>query len=940
MPQTVDYLGQKVEFPDDMSQADMLSALQNDESLNLSIKDGNQLTVPPGNILEYAGFQGTQRRLGASDMYSFFRSVGDSSVWSKIWEDISTVQEGSALDKPGVGTELVEEYHKNFRKHSEESSTILTNIFGWDKPDLDLLPEDQTQAIFGMGNRMMTDPINLLSGGTKNLLEFGVRGAINAARWFGIGVSSSSSAVLASELEEFGADFLGVENPEMAGAIVGVGTALFTGYKTQNFTNRLASGATSILQGKSWSHLKSTASTYEQKFAIANTRNVLKEIAKAEKKDVEKIVDDFRQISHYFDDVDIPFFLTLTDNPVVVGELNKLIRKYPQVRAKVDAELAKIEAAIISKSNELFGSPIVGKALEAQVSPEVITKSLRSQTDILKQRIEAINSRIEDLSVSYMPKLTKEELGLKIENLVRAKKKTAQALRSIEYETILKGAEKNKIFMPPEGVEQIWAYVKSVRLDDKFGQGTPIHSKINNLLKPKIKVTKTEGPAGKTTTTKEEIFSEMSFANVDSLKKAINKQLRRKLSADVRYQLEDLKGVLDDARTKIPGAYSAALDVADMNYYKFIGLPFTEQGIKEISSAKYAEKIAPVIVSNAEALTDFLNVVGGTKGLDIAKNAFLAEVWKNGFVDNALNPAKFKTIMKNKSEVIDMIPGLREELMESLKTEGYLSLRVNNLNKEFKAQEKIVGEHFLAVKYGDRSTGVEAFQPSKLVDDMINNRDSLIKITNDIRMLPVEIRGAVQNTLRRQFLDNIGLRRDSLKWLMDSENTYTVQRIMGKGYQNDLRAFARLTDRINKISIEKVANMPMNPIYDVIEKKTGIPLTAVVSIIRRPIISPPQKALIMSSRIWSGKRGSAADKLMTKILLSDLNALDEFYKLERLSKIKRGGMSDTTLVQKFTDILVGSIPALIAVKGGVAREQIQQDLGEQMEEYEAAVFQH
>jgi len=931
MSQTVDYLGQKVEFPDDMSQADMLSVLQNDESLNLSIK---------GDIPEYAGFQGTQRRLGVSDMYSFFGAIVDSPVWSKIWEDTSTVQEGSALDKPGVGTELAEQYHRDFRKHSEESSNFLSNLFGWDKPDLDLLPEDQTQAILGMGNRMMTDPINLLSGGTKSLLEFAVRGALNAARWFGIGVSSSSSAVLASELEEFGTDFLGVENPEMAGAIVGVGTTLFTGYKTQNFTNRLASGATSILQGKSWSRIESAASTYEQKFAIANTRNVLKEIAKAEKKDVEKIVDDFRQIAHYFDDIDIPFFLTLSDNPVVVGELNKLIRKYPQVRAKVEAELAKIEDAIISKSNELFGSPIVGKALEAQISPEVINKYLMRQTDIRKQLIEKINSRIEDLSASYMPKLTKEELGLKIENLIRVRKKAAQSLRSIEYETILKGAEKNKVFMPPEGVKQIWDYVKSVRLNNKFGQGTAIQSKINNLLKPKIKVTKTEGPAGKIITTREEIFPKMSFAGVNSLKLEINKQLRRKLSADVRYQLEELKTVLGDARTKIPGPYSAALDVADINYYRYIGIPFTEQGIKEISSAKYAQRIAPVIVSNAEALTDFLNVVGRTKGLDIAKNAFLAEMWEKGFVSNTLNPAKFRKIMKDKSELIDMIPGLREELMESLKTEGYLSLRVNNLNKEFKAQEKIVGEHFLAVKYGDRSTGVEAFQPSKLVDDMINNRDSLIKITNDIRMLPVEIRGAVQNTIRRQFLDNIGLRRDSLKWLMDSENTYTVQRIMGKGYQNDLRAFARLSDRINKISIEKVANMPMNPIYDVIEKKTGIPLTALVSIIRRPIISPPQKVLIVLSRIWSGKRGSTADKLMTKILLSDLNALDEFYKLERLSKIKKGGMSDTTLIQKFTDILVGSIPALIAVKGGAAREQIQQDLGEQMEEYEAAVFQH
>ena len=29
----------------------------------------------------------------------------------------------------------------------------MTTLLGWDKPDLDLLPEDQTQAIFGVGNR-------------------------------------------------------------------------------------------------------------------------------------------------------------------------------------------------------------------------------------------------------------------------------------------------------------------------------------------------------------------------------------------------------------------------------------------------------------------------------------------------------------------------------------------------------------------------------------------------------------------------------------------------------------------------------------------------------------------------------------------------------------------------------------------------------------------
>ena len=171
---------------------------------------------------------------------------------------------------------------------------------------------------------------------------------------------------------------------------------------------------------------------------------------------------------------------------------------------------------------------------------------------------------------------------------------------------------------------------------------------------------------------------------------------------------------------------------------------------------------------------------------------------------------------------------------------------------------------------------------------------------------------------------------------MNPENTYTVQKIMGKGYQNDLRAFARLSDRLNKIEIEKVSNMPVNPIYDVVEAKTGVPLPALVAIIRRPIISPPQKGVILSSRIWSGKRGSKADRLMKKILLSDLNALDEFYKLERLSR--NTNMPDSTLIQKFTDILVGSVPAYFAAKGSEVRSQIHHDLDEQMDEYQSAIM--
>ena len=115
--------------------------------------------------------------------------------------------------------------------------------------------------------------------------------------------------------------------------------------------------------------------------------------------------------------------------------------------------------------------------------------------------------------------------------------------------------------------------------------------------------------------------------------------------------LQDLRDVLDDARTTIPGTYSSALKLADENYYKHIGLPFGEQGIKEISSAKYAQQIAPVVVQNAESLNQFYNVVGREKGVDIAKNAFLAEVYEKSVINGQLQPKLLQSLIKKKSEV-------------------------------------------------------------------------------------------------------------------------------------------------------------------------------------------------------------------------------------------------------------------------------------------------
>ena len=919
---------QILRFPIGMSEEDIAKVIQGDTDIQAQLAD---------DAVEYEEslYQGMAKR-GLTASFSFLEAIKENPIWRKIYDDMTTVGGTGELDADGSVKEMGTAFTNDFRENEMKWADRTADFFGWDKADMNLLPKDQMEATLAAGAYMMTDPLVLVSK-AKNVGEFLLKIPYSMAQWAGIGGVASISAHQAGNVEEL----ITGKDSGIASTIAGVSSAILTGKVTQKPVNTLAAKTYDLLAGKGFKsegkHIKSLIETQSQKFAHANIKNMLKEISKTEGRDVELIMKDFAKISHYFDDVDIPFFLAMADNPIVAGQLNKQIRKNPSVRAKVDEELIKIVAAIEAKSNSIFGVPIVGKSLEEKVPTSVVKNELWYRLDNLKTQMANTNERINELGATYLPASTMVERGKEIEGLINLRKHQAQKLRTLEYNKVLKIAAKDKVKMPKEGVAEIWGFVNSLKLQNKFGVGNALENKINTLLKPTIKTKKTKNAAGKIVTRKETIFKEMSFADVNSLKKEINKQLRRNPSADTALMLQDLRDVLDNARTKIPGTYSAALKLADENYYKHIGMPFGEVGIKEISSAKYAEQIAPVIVQNAEALTQFLNVVGDAKGVNIAKNAFLAEVYEKSVVNGQLQPKLLQSLIKKKSEVVDMIPGLREELDLAMRTEGYLSNRVKSLNDVWKSQEKKIGDHFLL-----KAGGVEGYQPSQVVGQMIKDREYLVKIINDINRLPKDVQAPIRNTIRREFmeqLEKLGAKqgKSSLEWLTNPENAYTIQKIMGKGYQNDMRAFARLTDKINRLSPEKVANMPTNPLYDAIQAKTGVDLPSIVALLRRPIISKTQKGVILASKVWTGTRMSKSDKQMQDILFSDLKGIEEFYKLERLAK--KTNMPDEVMAGKYTDIMVNIAPRyFMAIEGDVKRDVIQEDLEEQQKLYRQGIY--
>ena len=932
----VNFEGQTYNFPDGTSQDEIFNFLDPQQSVEsytattgdtFMYGDRPDIGLEPTGQLEDSYLQG-RAKIGVGGGVAFLKTLGETAF--------NTLSKGYGGE---TWTEFGSEWSKNFRENTEEQVEHLTNVFGWDKPDLDLLPKDDFQKIIGLGVEMMTDPLVLVSkAGT--LTEGVIRGGVKAGQFFGVGLAAGVGGEAGAGIEDAftGKDTgIGRTIGSLGSVIVGATTTGPAFLKAQEKAVNLLTNSKGIINS-----VKANTSEAGRAFATANTQSILKEIAKAEKKDLTKVMDDFSQISEYFNDVDIPFFVTMANNPVARGQMNNLIRKDPKVRARADAELIKLTDAIEEKSNFLFGVPISGLKLAETVKTKEVREGLIGRLANLKTALSKNKEKADELGESLSPSLTAEQRGVEIASLLKQEKDIAKKIRSAEYKGITDKAKKDNVFMPPEGVETIWSFVKSVRLQNMFGKKTSLDNKINAYLKPKKVPYKTTDSAGNEITKNKLVYPKMSFSNVDSLKQAINFELRRKsLSNDVRRQLEDLKVTLYNARETIPGPYSAALKVADENYYKHIGIPFTKKGISEIDSAAYASKIAPVIVKDSEALQQFLDVVPRAQGLELAKNAMLAEVHSKAVRNGVINPAAINKILKDKKDVVDMIPGLEDELIRSAKHQGYLSTRIDTLNKVVDAEYKKIGDHFLI-----KNAGVEGYDPKTIVSDLMGNRGKLVKFLKDVEKLDPAVKKPVMISVRREFISNVVDKpQGAFNWLTDRKNKFVIDRIMsvrdpktGKiisTYQEDLKAFSRLSDKIRSLDLEKVANMPAGVGYDWARETTGIDLPSIVSIVRRPIISPPQKALIIGSKIWTLGKGSKADNLLEEVLFADLQGVKKVAAMEAKYK---GAKLEKNVLKKFIKewtALMGEIaPPYIytGIKDAVVSSELEEGVEKQREE--------
>lgn len=633
---------------------------------------------------------------------------------------------------------------------------------------------------------------------------------------------------------------------KLIGSLLGGGLGVGIGGSTLAGIDAVRSSGKQVLKG--WANKEQLANEYSKPVVAG----FLQEAAKVEGgRDINKIIDNYSKIYKGIVGVDAPLLTAMSDNPVVKSTIINLMMKDPTYVAKVNQEINRVKTAITKNLETTFGP----SALDLSINDNVIDpKRLKDLSD-LKDRVTTYDNKIDRFSQKFDTNFTDEQLGEAISNLITVKSKDIKDnVVSPLYNSVKEDAIKNGIKMPPVGTKMIYQFVKKNRLENLFTKGSRIERDINNYFKP----------------TKEG-FPEVSFSNVMSLKENIN-QLKRDFAnspAEFR-KVNELSKIVDEARAFIPGDYNERLRVADATYYKELGVPFNEQGILDIDSAKYAERVAKLITRTPAALSDFLSVAG-PQGQEIAKNAVISDFYKT--TNGNVTPTSIQKYLFKKKDVISQIDGLENELKAAaIDSEKLLSMR-KDLNDKAVAREKEIADNFL-FSYGKGGPNY-----SSLASNMLNNRGTLDKVLKDINNLNPEVRIAVTNTLRRATIENVLTHPNgALDFVNKPDNAKTLSLVLGKEYVTAVKNFATLSDSIARLDPSRIPIRPNKQEMDAMGRMfPGLDTPYISSTLRDRISSPFQKAVRLASRMSNELMSRQSSQMLGDVLL-DREALIRFNK--------------------------------------------------------------
>ena len=553
--------------------------------------------------------------------------------------------------------------------------------------------------------------------------------------------------------------------------------------------------------------------------------------------------------------VQMPISALMADNPVIMSFIENLSSRDPVFKAKYGEQFARAKADLRANQIRLFGDP--SKVDLASLRPEDIAFMSGATEKSVQRQVRSLDQQIADAYSA--PVVDPNAFGARIEKLVADKEAKAIAEVRPLYAEAFNVAKTKGVTLPASSVDDIYNFVAGTQSSDIFKTFPSIYNKVRSRFRP----TETEASPiltaeGVPATPAGVRFVEATVEDLDSLKREINKQLRKANDpADIRL-LSELKTRVSGHIDSLDPDFVEAYRNADRTYLEKVGLPFSSETLKNVDRKKFVEQIAPAIIGNKSNVDEFIRATG-EDGVRVARDAFYDSFTRAALKNDVIDPkAANKWLSKNRSGMA-LIPGLEDELRASVNNVQQLQGKKAALEADFR---RVSGEQLI------RDSGYS--NPAELVSRMYGDRNFTNKLLNQY--------GAnkdVLNAVRSFMLDDIVQAADPVAMLNDRSRAAVFNRVFGPTYAQKVADFAVASERLAKDPTQvsfRGETVPRTPI----EALTGVPPEQILSRIYNPVSGPVYAVTSLFSKYWANSAAKATEEKLKALLLNPADAVKVF----------------------------------------------------------------
>jgi len=570
--------------------------------------------------------------------------------------------------------------------------------------------------------------------------------------------------------------------------------------------------------------------------------------------------------------VQMPLSSLLADNPVINNFIQSLSSKDPVFRAQYSDQFEKAKQAMVANQIKLFGDP---SKVQVSIKP----------TDLAAPQARRLRTIDEQIADVYSDKsMDPTMLGNRIDNLLAKKEDAAyKEVRPLYTEAFNIAKDKN-VELPSTAVDDIFNSVAGAQASDIFKTFPSIYNRVRAKFKPEtVEPSAILTAEGKPAIEGGVKFSAATVEDLDSLKREINKQLRKTSDpADIRL-LTELKTRVSGHIDNLDPDFVTAYRNADNSYLQKVGLPFNSDTLNNIDRKKFVEQIAPALIGNKSNVSQFIDATG-QDGVRVARDAFMDSFSRAVLKDDVINPKLADKWLKKNQGGVSLIPGLENELRGSVTNVQVLLAERKRLDDAFR---EVAGNQIIKG---------EGFNNAQ---DLVTKMYGDVNFTNKFMSKSGygENKDAV-NAVRSFMLDDIVKSGDPIGLLNDRSKSAVFNRVFGPTYAQKVADFATVSNRITKdltnvpFRTETVAKTP-------VEMLTGIPPEQIISRIYNPVSGVTYAITSLASKFWANQASKMTEQRIKELLLNPTDAVKVFNAVQpKINQFDRTKLDEAIAVGK------------------------------------------